>query len=110
VAYRFQLGNALSRNPLWRRRALVQYREALDLDPVREEVLGSFAELLLTEKRFAAALEVARRLAAHFPKSPRSQEILARCRGAAPDEPGEVGRMIENGRWIPSSGFRDTPH
>jgi len=110
VAYRFQLGNALSRNPLWRRRALVQYREALDLDPVREEVLGSFAELLLAEERFAAALEVARRLASHFPKSPRSQEILARCRGAAPHDPGEVGRLIENGRWISSPGFRDTPH
>jgi len=108
VEYRVQLGGALARNPLWRRRALVQYREALDLDPFREEVLASFAELLLAEKKIAAALEVARRLAANFPKSPRNQELLSRCRAAAPEDPGEVGRLIEDG-WVPSPGFRDTP-
>jgi hypothetical protein len=107
VEYRFQLGGALARNPLWRRRALVQYREALDLDPFREEVLWSFADLLLAEKKFAGALEVARRLAANFPTSPRNQELLVRCRAASPADSGEVGRLLEPGGGIPR--FRETP-
>ncbi|HET9795537.1 MAG TPA: DUF4388 domain-containing protein [Thermoanaerobaculia bacterium] len=112
VEYRFQLGGALSRNPLWRRRALVQYREALDLDPFREELLFSFAELLLAEKKFAAALEIARRLDARYPNSPRNQSILDRCRSAAasPPDSGEVGRLLEHGGWVPSPRFRETPH
>jgi len=110
VEYRFQLGGALARNPLWRRRALVQYREALDLDPFREELLTSFAELLLAEKKFPAALETASRLVAHHPNSPRNEDLLSRCRAAAalPDS-GEVGRLLEHGGWIPSPGFRDEP-
>ncbi len=110
VEYRFQLAGALSRNPLWRRRALVQYREALELDPFREELLSNFAELLLAEKKFAAALEIARRLVANFPNPPRNQDLLDRCRAAAPPtDSGEVGRLLEHGGWIPSPGFRETP-
>ena len=112
IEYRFQLGGALSHNPLWRRRALVQYREGLDLDPFREELLTSFAELLLTERKFAAALEIARRLVAHHPNPPRNQDLLARCRAAAPGAPAEdeVGRLLEHGGWVPSRGFREEPH
>jgi hypothetical protein len=110
VEYRYQLGVALSAHPLWNRRALVHFREALDLDPFREEVLTKFAETLLVEGKFDAALEVARRLAAHHPGS-RSDELLARCRAAAPgpDAPHEVGRLLDHGGWTRSPGFRHTP-
>lgn len=112
VEYRFQLAGALSRNPLWHRRALVQYREALELDPFRQELLQEFAKLLLAEKKFRAAYEIAERLVAHHPNAPHNHELMARCRAAAlgrADTDAEIGRLQEHGGWIPSPRFHGEP-
>ncbi|HET7451118.1 MAG TPA: DUF4388 domain-containing protein [Thermoanaerobaculia bacterium] len=80
--YRVRLGDVLSRQSLWRRRALTQYREALGLDPSREDALMRVAELLLEEEKTEAAREIARGLVARHPDTPEYRELLDRC--AAP--------------------------
>jgi tetratricopeptide (TPR) repeat protein len=110
--YRFRLAGALCRNELWRRRALVQYREALRLDPFRKELLRELAEVLLIDKKFRAAYEIAQRLAAHHPDDPRNDDLLRRCRTAAlgrPDPGSEAGPYHDPGASIPSPRFRDEP-
>jgi hypothetical protein len=111
--YRFRLAGALSRNELWHRRALVQYREALRLDPFREELLWELTELLLVDKKFPAAYEIAQRLVAHHPDAPRNRELMSRCRTAALGHanPGsDVDRYRDSGISISSPRFRDEPH
>jgi len=98
--YRFRLAGALSCNALWRRRSLVQYREALRLDPAREEILRELAQLLFIEEKYAAAYEIAERLVAHHPENAGNRDLLLRCRAAAlaRPHPGEaLGRAREAG-------------
>ena len=80
--YRFRLAGALSCNPLWRRKALHQYREALRREPFREEVLRELAQLLFIDGKFPAAYEIAERLVAHHPDKPPNRELMLRCRAA----------------------------
>jgi Tfp pilus assembly protein PilF len=80
--YRFRLAGALSCNPLWRRRALAHYREALRIEPFREDLLWELAQLLLAEGKFRAAHEIAERLVAHHPDRPSNRDLLLRCRAA----------------------------
>jgi tetratricopeptide (TPR) repeat protein len=101
--YRVRLGDVLSRQPLWRRRALAQYREALGLDPSREDALMRVAELLLEEEKTEAAREIARGLIARHPDTPEYRDLLGRCTAAGaprggddpppmPNRPGTPGR------------------
>ena len=100
VEYRVQLAGALARQPLWRRRAVVQYREALGLDPFREDVLASLAELLVEEKKPDAAREIARRLVERHPDAPRYRELMERC--APAEGAGGVRPAEERGRSRPT--------
>ena len=106
--YRFRLAGALSRNPLWRRRALVQYREALRIDPFREDLLWELAQLLLADEKFRAAYEIAERLVAHHPDRPSNHELLLRCRAAALGH-ADLGAPIDRdlGASIPTARPRD---
>jgi len=102
--YRFRLAGALSCNALWRRRALVQYREALRLEPFREEILRELAQLLYIEEKFPAAYEIAERLVTHHPEKPGNRDLLLRCRAAAlgRSNPGETsGAMGDTGSSPP---------
>ena len=102
--YRFRLAGALSCNALWRRRALVQYREALRLDPFREEILRELAQLLFIEEKFPAAYEIAERLVTHHPEKPGNRDLLLRCRAALLGRPdsGETSVRVHDPAWTPS--------
>jgi tetratricopeptide (TPR) repeat protein len=108
--YRFRLAGALSCNPLWRRRALAQYREALRLDPFREDTLRELAQLLFIDEKFPAAYEIAERLVAHHPAKPSNHDLLLRCRAAAlghAESGSRVDRMSDSDISKHSPRFRD---
>lgn len=110
--YRFRLAGALSCNPLWRRKALLQYREALRREPFREEILRELSQLLFIDGKFPAAYEIAERLVAHHPDKPSNRELMLRCRAAALGhaEPGSrVDRVGDPDISRRSSRFRDEP-
>jgi hypothetical protein len=103
--YRFRLAGALSCNPLWRRRALVQYREALRIDPFREDLLWELAQLLLADGKFRAAYEIAERLVAHHPDRPSNRDLLLRCRAAALGQ-ADPGAPIDRDHGAPVARAR----
>jgi tetratricopeptide (TPR) repeat protein len=108
--YRFRLAGALSRNVLWRRRAIAQYREALRLEPRREDVMWELTEILLIDQKFRAAYEIAERLVAHHPDKPRNQDLMRRCRAAALGEAEPPPAADRSGAVPIPARFRDEPH
>ena len=88
--YHFRLAGALAFNRLWRQRALDQYREAFRLDPLREELMIEFGELLFVCREYGEAREIARSLADRYP-SKRNRELLSRCEGALDQSGGATG-------------------
>ncbi len=52
--------------------AVHQFREAIQLNPTEEQNYLDLGSILLTERRVAPALELARRTAGAFPQSPRA--------------------------------------
>jgi hypothetical protein len=108
--YRFRLAGALSRNPLWRRRALGQYRAALRIDPFREDLLWELAQLLLADERFRAAYEIAERLVAHHPERPANHELLLRCRAAVLGHADPGAPVDRHGAPTTAAPLRDRLH
>jgi tetratricopeptide (TPR) repeat protein len=80
--YRFRLAGALAKNPLWKEKALQQYGEAFKLDPIRQELLREYAELLADCGRFVEAQKIARKLLEKYPDELRNKLLLARCDNA----------------------------
>ena len=107
--YRLRLAAALSRNVLWRRRAIAQYREALRLEPRREDVMWELTEILLIDQKFRAAYEIAERLVAHYPDKPRNQDLMRRCRAAALGETETPPAADRSGSVPIPARFRDEP-
>jgi len=107
--YRFRLAGALSRNALWRRRAIAQYREALRLEPRREDVMWELTEILLIDQKFRAAYEIAERLVAHHPDKPRNKDLMRRCRAAALGEAEPPPATDRSGAVPIPARFRDEP-
>ena len=106
--YHFRLAGALSRNALWRRRAVAQYREALRLEPRREDVMWELTEILLIDEKFRAAYEIAERLVAQHPDKPRNLDLMRRCRGAVLGD-ADSATTVERPGGVPGPAprFRD---
>jgi tetratricopeptide (TPR) repeat protein len=80
--YHYRLASALSRNPRWGERTILQFHRALSLGPNRTDALREFAEFLLARKRPAEAREPAAHLFELSPEDPKHVDLLRRCEAA----------------------------